>query len=149
MAIIFGNLAVLILFALDRVLKYLFIASDFSGRGRFLLGDFFQLKLSLNRGIAFGFGADYYLIIALYLLIILALVFYLLNAYRKKHWLSAWALTLILTGGCSNLIDRLKYGGVIDYFDLKYFSVFNLADALICLGVVMILVNIFLSAKNY
>ena len=51
-------------------------------------------------------------------------------------------MALIIFGAVSNLYDRLKYGFVIDYFDLKYFTIFNIADAMIffgALGVIIVL----------
>ncbi|MBU1778489.1 signal peptidase II, partial [Patescibacteria group bacterium] len=41
----------------------------------------------------------------------------------------------IIFGAISNLTDRLEYGYVIDYFSLKYFTIFNLADVMIVIGV--------------
>jgi hypothetical protein len=46
---------------------------------------------------------------------------------------------LVLIGAISNLYDRLSYSYVIDYLDLKYFTVFNVADAMIVLPVFSIL----------
>jgi signal peptidase II len=43
-------------------------------------------------------------------------------------------LLFIIFGAISNLVDRLKFGYVIDYIDIKYFTVFNLADIMIVVG---------------
>ena len=53
----------------------------------------------------------------------------------------AVCLFAIIMGAASNLFDRLKYGYVIDYLDLKYFTVFNLADAMIIFGVAILLIS--------
>jgi signal peptidase II len=49
-------------------------------------------------------------------------------------------IILILSGAFSNLIDRLRYGCVIDFIDLRFWPVFNLADAFITIGGIMIIV---------
>jgi signal peptidase II len=41
-------------------------------------------------------------------------------------------LTILIIGAILNFTDRIKFGYVIDYFSLKYFTVFNLADVMIC-----------------
>ncbi len=48
---------------------------------------------------------------------------------------------LILSGGISNIIDRLYFGCVIDFIDLKFWPVFNFADIYITLGAILILIN--------
>ena len=57
-------------------------------------------------------------------------------------------LLLILSGGISNLIDRLFRGYVIDYLDLTEvlnFPVFNIADSLIVIGAIIMIVTILIS----
>jgi signal peptidase II len=49
------------------------------------------------------------------------------------------ALTLILSGAISNIIDRLQLGCVIDFIDLKFWPIFNLADVFIVLGAILLL----------
>jgi lipoprotein signal peptidase len=57
---------------------------------------------------------------------------------RGKFTASVYSAAIIL-GATSNLADRFQYGYVIDYFDLKYFTVFNLADVLIVGGTIGLL----------
>jgi signal peptidase II len=56
-------------------------------------------------------------------------------------------LMLILSGGISNLIDRLVHGCVVDFIDLKFWPVFNLADLYITLGIIFIFVDLFRNKK--
>ena len=51
-------------------------------------------------------------------------------------------LLLILLGALSNFFDRLAYGYVIDYFYLKNFTIFNLADASISGGAILALIGL-------
>jgi signal peptidase II len=141
------NLAVLILFVADRVLKFFIRAlPPVDAGGIFLLGDFLKLRLAFNPGLAFGIKINFYLIILFYLAIILILIWFLAGSYKKffaggNKSVVIFSLSLIIAGAGSNLLDRLWLGRVVDYFDLKYYSVFNLADVLICLGAVFILVD--------
>ena len=57
-------------------------------------------------------------------------------------------LTLIIGGGLSNLFDRVLRGGVIDFIDLGWGSVFNLADVFITLGLVLYLYLIFKNGEQ-
>lgn len=50
-------------------------------------------------------------------------------------------IILILSGAFSNIIDRLTFGCVTDFIDLKFWPVFNLADIFIVLGAVFLLVR--------
>ncbi len=128
------NLAVLILFVSDRILKLFF--RQLSGGEFFVWGDWFKLKMTLNRGVAFGWPINYYLLIGLHILIVVFLVFLLVGFYRRRRYLMIFLTSLVLAGAISNLLDRIFFGGVIDYFEMKYFTVFNLADVMITLGAI-------------
>jgi lipoprotein signal peptidase len=52
---------------------------------------------------------------------------------------SSWGLVLIISGGLSNTLDRLQHGCVIDFIDLKFWPLFNLADTFIVIGAIMII----------
>ncbi len=49
---------------------------------------------------------------------------------------------LILTGASSNLLDRIKHGAVIDYLSLFSLMIFNLADVMIFIGVIILIKNL-------
>ena len=72
--------------------------------------------------------------------IILILGVYWLYLLKKAEINKTICLTFCLFGAISNIIDRFKYGYVVDYFDLKYFTVFNLADTMIVCGVFCLLI---------
>ena len=72
--------------------------------------------------------------------VLMAFCAYWLMRHGKKSKLLTISLTLILSGGLGNLIDRLFRGGhVVDYLDIKLFqfAVFNFADCCVVIGVIL------------
>jgi signal peptidase II len=80
-----------------------------------------------------------YLLNILVILLVLWLIYFFLDLLKRKEDISALFVFLIILGALSNLLDRLKFGYVVDYLDLRYFTVFNLADCLIVGGAVGII----------
>lgn len=118
---------------LDRFLKFLAI--------RYYMGDyfsifqnFFNFKFEANYNIAFSIPLSGNLLTALIVPLILALVYYFICLIKRGEEKNSFYLFFVILGAMSNLFDRIKLGFVIDYFDLKYFTVFNLADCLIVFG---------------
>lgn len=97
-----------------------------------------------NPGIAWGIKLPP-LLFWLFWIFIFILIFFLL--YRellkksKPNVLLLIALALILGGTFGNLIDRIIFGCVIDFIDLKIWPVFNLADSFITIGAIIILIK--------
>ncbi|HCP08517.1 MAG TPA: signal peptidase II [Candidatus Moranbacteria bacterium] len=109
-----------------------------------------------NEGIAFGF--DLYpalfwiiwiLIFSFFCLQIFNFQFSIFKKFSifKLSNFQFLGLVLILSGAISNIIDRLHLGCVIDFIDLKYWPVFNLADVFIVLGAILLLLTSFKKLK--
>lgn len=139
------NIFVFILFLIDRVLKYFF--STYDG-DFFILGDWLTLRVAYNSGIAFGLPINNTIFLISYFVIFLILVWWLISSYKSKKYFNIFALTLIIAGAFSNLLDRLYIGKVIDYIDIKFYSIFNLADVMIVLGVIVLLMVLFLKNQK-
>ena len=88
--------------------------------------------VSLNGGGAFSLADQfsYYQYVVIVLLIILSILIYRSQELQKHPW----PIVLIYAGAVSDLIDRIRLGGVIDFIDLKIWPSFNLADAMIVVG---------------
>jgi signal peptidase II len=125
-----------LLFFIDRFLKYFFLYSNFSFNSQWL-----NLKIFKNSGIAFGFHLNSFLMYFLISLILLGLFFFLKKSYIKKNAIIILALTLIILGAFSNLIDRFFYDNVIDFIDFLFFPIFNLSDLMIIGGIGIIIQN--------
>ncbi len=97
-----------------------------------------QFNLTFNDGIAFSqvTGATA-LVTTVALVVLCALV---VVAVRSRGMYTAVVCGLVIGGAVGNLIDRLirhHGGGVIDFIDLRWWPVFNVADAAISIGVVL------------
>jgi len=100
----------------------------------------------INPTMAWGIPIPNVVVIALIVVIIVFIVWY---SIRYKHNLSP-GIVLILSGGLSNLIDRVVHGGVFDYIDLSFlpsFPTFNIADAIITIGAGIIIIEILFGTK--
>jgi signal peptidase II len=129
-----------IFFLIDRLIKIIFV--DYYNRLEIkLIGDYFKLKLTMNSGIAFGLPVNGLLIIGATIIISIVLLFVAVKAYQKERLGIFTAWLMLLAGAFSNLADRLNYGSVVDYFDISYFSVFNLADIAITISIAYLIIN--------
>ena len=102
-----------------------------------------RLNLSFNTGAAFGLAPG---LVPLLIAVGLVLVIALLGLGREAITTlpGTVALGMVLGGALGNLADRLfrDHGGaVVDFIDLRWWPVFNLADAAISCGVVLLVVN--------
>ncbi len=88
-----------------------------------------------NTGAAFGLLANQHLIIIIAILVaISAIIFYYTHPPFQTRWFSA-SLGLLLGGAIGNLIDRFRFGYVVDFLDIRVWPVFNVADSAITVGV--------------
>lgn len=97
-----------------------------------------------NKGIAFGIKIPAFLIFAFCLAIVLIISKFSDSKLirNSKNEIKNYAITLIASGAISNLIDRLASGCVMDFIDLRFWPIFNLADVFICLGAIILLVKL-------
>jgi signal peptidase II len=105
---------------------------------------FFNLTHVRNTGGAFGIfggakgGLGSYLFL-IFSLVAIGVILYLLVKLKEDERHLPLALSLILGGALGNLIDRLRYGDVVDflefYYHRFYWPAFNIADAAICVGI--------------
>lgn len=131
--------------ALDRFLKMIAIHNFQNGELN-LLGDFFKFTFAKNYYIAFSIPLGGALLNLLVFLLVGFLFFYSFIIMKRGEYNLAGLLSITALGASSNLYDRLTYGFVIDYLDLRWFTVFNLADMMIVSSIIIFLL---LSFKEY
>ena len=121
-----------------------------------VIPDFFSWTLAYNSGAAFSFLADSsgwqrWLFALIAVVVSGVLLVWLKRLGRNDTWL-AIALALILGGALGNLYDRIAYGHVIDFilvhWEHRLFPAFNVADSAICVGAVMLALDMFKSKKS-
>jgi signal peptidase II len=131
-----------IFFFLDRWLKNLALGLE-SGEKISIIKNVLNFHLVPNPYIAFSLPLSGQLLNIIISLLLLGITAYLLIYWRQEKTsplaYSGWLM--ILGGGLSNLCDRWRFSYVIDYFDLYYFSIFNLADTLIFCGCLLVIIN--------
>ena len=124
--------------AADQVVKALVTASLERGEERALVAGI-KLVNTRNSGVAFGQlqggGAIVAIVIAVALCGLLA--YFARHARRRLMWLPTG---LLLGGALGNIVDRIREGAVVDFVKVPYWPAFNVADAAITFGVVILLV---------
>ncbi|HDN78951.1 MAG: signal peptidase II [Chloroflexi bacterium] len=111
------------------------------------VGKFFTFTHVTNRGIAFGLlpqWGDYFLYLGVG--VILAILLYQ-HRLDEGSCLLRLSLGFQLGGALGNLLDRVRYGYVMDFIDFKVWPVFNVADSAITIGA-LLLVYYFLFEKS-
>ena len=134
-------------FLTDRYLKFLAI-NLWPSYPRKIIGHFLTFNFVPNYHIAFSLPLGGVWLNILISIIILAVLYYLKINHQHLSKLEIISFTGILFGATGNLIDRLEYGYVIDYLDLKWFTIFNLADVLISLSTLALLIYLIKNSKE-
>lgn len=136
-------------FLLDQLTKYVVtVPLQLQDRQKLELLPFFDLNWTENRGVSMGFlPADTetmrWLLVALTAAIALFVAAWM---WREKRRDDAVGLAFVLGGALGNILDRIRFGYVVDFLDLHFgevrpFLVFNVADAAITIGVLLLLVR--------
>ena len=144
-----------ILLILDQVSK-IYVANNFSLYESIAVMPMFNITYVQNPGAAFSFLSDaggwqrwFFTAIAV---AISGLLIYWLRELNKAQKLLAIAYSLVLSGALGNLIDRVSYGYVIDFLDVYYdqyrWPAFNIADAAICIGAILIIYDALTNSDN-
>ena len=138
----------LLLFVLDQLVKYwIFNVVHLESQISVPLLPFLSLTWVENRGVSMGMlTADTevgrWMLVGLTALIAVVVAFWI---RRERAWPEALALGLVLGGAIGNIVDRIRFGYVVDFVHLHAgpwsFYVFNIADAAITIGVVILLVR--------
>ena len=131
-------MVVILFLVTDRLLKSLAV-NDYFEKTFKLVGNLLVINYTKNYQLAFSLPFNSSWAVILIIIIIIALLYYFVSLLYRNSFIEAGILLFIISGAASNLYDRLKYGYVIDYLDLKYFTVFNLADVMIVSGILWFL----------
>ena len=132
----------LILLVIDQITKWWVSISLDRGVPNNLIGNVIRLTRVHNDGGAFGIfpgGGIVFLIVSGIVSLILFLI--LLTMQIDSRLIRA-GMAFVLAGAIGNLIDRIRWGYVLDFFEIRGFPIFNVADACITVGAVFIILAI-------
>jgi len=138
--------------ALDQVTKAIVSARLLPGDPVPVINNFLRLTLVHNTGAAFGLfpGSRLPFILISALAIVVVLYLFARDAYRS--FLNRVLLGCILGGALGNLIDRIRWGRVVDFIDVGFgtvrWPVFNVADSAVTLGVILLAWNLARSGRT-
>lgn len=140
----FKNIAIILLIAIffivDRYLK-IFALNHSLDKPIKLIGNFLSFAFTPNYYMAFSLPIGGWVLNTAILIALGILTYYLIVLKNKNNnKLEIYLVFFILAGALSNIIDRLVCGYVIDYLHLKFFTVFNVADIMICIGALILII---------
>lgn len=139
----------LITFVIDQIIKSLSLVYLINIP---IIPNILSLTYAKNYGIAFSMLREKrIIIIAISILLISFLIYVLKKDYISKNkdtCLVNIAFGILFGGILGNLFDRIVRGFVIDYINVSFFSIFNLADIAITFGVVLLIIDNIKESKN-
>ncbi len=142
---------------LDQATKHLIVRTIRLGQGIPVVPGFFDLVFVLNPGAAFSFLATlpdsvrnpFFVMISV-TAVILIIAYH--TRHLQQHALASLSLALILGGAVGNLIDRLRYGMVVDFLLVHVYQyhwpAFNVADSAISVGVSLMVLDLLLEWRH-
>ena len=135
-----AGLVVAVVLAADQLVKAIVTSSLDRGEERAIVAGI-KLVNTRNTGVAFGQLQDGGVIVSavIALALVALLVYFARHAHRRLMWLPTG---MLLGGALGNIVDRIREGAVVDFLKLPHWPAFNVADASITIGVVVLLVVI-------
>lgn len=131
---------IVLIVAFDQITKYFASLKLADGSVAKFIPGVVQFKYAENTGMAFSMlsGARW-VFIALTVVVCVGVFYYLFSNRCKNLWLY-WSLGVILSGGIGNLIDRIRFGYVVDFIEPTFvnFAIFNIADCAVTCGAVVL-----------
>ena len=139
---LFAGIAIVVV-VLDQLSKGWIVANLDPGEGMVVLGEWLRLVHGQNSGILFGMLPQSAPIFAVVSIGVTALIV-VYHAKAGHGIVTTIALGLLLGGAIGNLVDRLRYGYVVDFVDMGIgswrFYTYNLADACITTSIILLIV---------
>ncbi len=130
-------ITILTILSLDQLTKFVISRNLSTFESVPVIPRVFHLTLVANRGAAFGILKNQTLLFISTSLLAVVLISFALMDKRQKGFYNL-SLSLILAGALGNLIDRLRFGYVIDFLDFRIWPVFNIADSAITVGAILL-----------
>jgi signal peptidase II len=133
-------IASILAFVLESIIKYS-IVNKIPAQGFYLFNPILQIIYTPNYNIAFSLPLPYVIVIVIVIVALLFLSFLWVQNLKSGNLKLLFAISLVITGALSNLVDRFALGYVVDYVNIHIWPIFNLADCLIVAGVVIYILS--------
>jgi signal peptidase II len=134
-------LAAAVALALDQYTKTLVIGGFAPGESRIAIPHLLYWTFVQNYRGAFGlFGTQTWLLVGM-ALAVLAIFWYAFRDAAAQSALVRVAFGAIVGGAIGNIVDRFHYGYVVDFIDLRWWPVFNVADSCVTIGVALLIIS--------
>lgn len=131
----------IVIIAIDQLTKY-WASQSLIPYQPYEVFSLLNMTLAHNTGVAFSFLSGYRGILAGFSLVMSIVLVIWMSRIKDNNRLQLLALSLVLGGAIGNFYDRAFMGYVIDFIDFHYknyhFAIFNLADAAISMGVILL-----------
>jgi signal peptidase II len=105
----------------------------------------FNLTLVFNTGISFGIGQNLNSAFKVIASVLVCVLIFMWVRWPLKERVARFSFALICAGALGNLIDRFRYGAVVDFLDfyinVYHWPAFNIADSAICIGVTLLFIQ--------
>ena len=148
--IAFAVVSVLAIFFLDQYSKFLVSLKLVTGESIPVIKDILHITFVKNTGAAFGlFKNSTIIFILISVVAVVVIAGFILRSIQRGDFslrlLFNAGLVLIVSGAMGNLVDRLRFGYVIDFIDVRIWPVFNIADTSITIGTIFLLSSFILT----
>lgn len=143
---------IIILIALDQLTKFLIVKSLEVGESIKVISNFLYITSHRNQGAAWGIlqGKMWLFYIVTIVVLVILFMFFKNEGYGRPD--VQLGLSLLIAGSIGNFIDRLFRGEVVDFVDTYIFSynfpIFNVADAALTIGVIVLIIVILFESKE-
>lgn len=142
------SIMIILIVAFDQITKYIVSKNLKDGTVINFIPKFIQFRYAENTGMAFSmFSGARWIFIILTLGVCIGALGYMFSNKCKNLW-AYWSLGVVVAGGIGNLIDRIRFGFVIDFIEPVFvnFAVFNIADCAVTCGAVVLVIYLVFDA---
>ncbi|MBI3036030.1 signal peptidase II [Candidatus Woesearchaeota archaeon] len=130
----------LLIVSLDQLTKFLIKQNFQLNQPVPIIKNMLHLTYITNTGSAFGLFKGLNIFFISFSVIVVAVTFYYINSIKQNEKALQLAVGLLLGGTIGNLSDRLLYGAVTDFIDLRVWPVFNIADSAVTVSVILLVI---------